>query len=457
MLTIKSGSHAVFNGRSPEASTATRLNVDHARLQTPLATHRLRVWFRSALHVSVPPRLRHQSIHTCIERSLYYGWIDLAMRVGRAGLMGGTMAVRDVVVLGDRPRARVGEPECVLTCQPNPRPAQSRPFLPAVQPAQDDLQHSIKLCRADQPGMASYNRPTGGPSRPLIQRPQTSNQSSNHYANPSLLGHSIAGALSAVRIPGQNHHPAPYPPPHGPGGGYWSSPAGGALASQATQSGHPSLGYHQHPTPYGYQPVPNPYGHPAYAYPIAPGSNGAAFPAPAYPTQHYAQYPQPYPQPQPQPQPHHSLPQNPMRNNSAPIPSTSHQPRTTPDGYTISAAYSPSTPQPANQKQHKQPAQRPQKQRDQGVKGGNQTRAEPKGRAKAAGSSAGGPSGGPGGGPQMANCQVEGCTFTGGKRAVREHEEDRHLIYLSGREPAPWSGSYQPVNGSVVASDGQPG
>lgn len=32
-------------------------------------------------------------------------------------------------------------------------------------------------------------------------------------------------------------------------------------------------------------------------------------------------------------------------------------------------------------------------------------------------------------------CCLAGCTFMGGKKAVREHEEDRHLIFAPGREP----------------------
>ena len=287
--------------------------------------------------------------------------------------------------------------------------------------------------------MASYNRPNAGPSRPLIQRPQSSTPQPSPYAHPSALGHSIAGALSGVRLPGQQ--PGAYPSP--PGAGYWPAPPPlGGLPSRLGQQHQFSAGYPQAQAGYPYPPAPNLYGHGAYPYPPPPAPAGT-FPGQAYPAQQYQQYAQP-PQPQPysaQTQLHHSLPSNPMRNGQGPAASTSQLPRLTPDGYAISPTYTQPTPPVSNQNGNKPSAPRPPKQKEYG-RGIVALPNPPK--AKAVG---GGGGGGGGGGPQVVNCQVEGCTFSGGKRAVREHEEDRHLVYQPGREPKAWSGSYEPVNG----------
>lgn len=61
--------------------------------------------------------------------------------------------------------------------------------------------------------------------------------------------------------------------------------------------------------------------------------------------------------------------------------------------------------------------------------------------------------GGGRGGPEIVKCCKDDCTFSGPRRTVREHEEDRHLIFAPGREPKPWSGSLKPIDGyaSVVS------
>lgn len=50
-------------------------------------------------------------------------------------------------------------------------------------------------------------------------------------------------------------------------------------------------------------------------------------------------------------------------------------------------------------------------------------------------------------GPEVIRCCKDDCTFTGSRKAVREHEEDRHLIFAPGREPKPWNGSLKPIDG----------
>ncbi|GAA5981164.1 hypothetical protein JCM10908_004004 [Rhodotorula pacifica] len=57
-------------------------------------------------------------------------------------------------------------------------------------------------------------------------------------------------------------------------------------------------------------------------------------------------------------------------------------------------------------------------------------------------------------GPEIIKCCKEDCTFSGPRRLVREHEEDRHLVFAPGREPKPWSGSLKPIDGSVIEGTG---
>ncbi|GAA6022032.1 hypothetical protein JCM8202_004384 [Rhodotorula sphaerocarpa] len=73
------------------------------------------------------------------------------------------------------------------------------------------------------------------------------------------------------------------------------------------------------------------------------------------------------------------------------------------------------------------------------------------GRGSAAANHAGGPRNR---GPDIVQCCKEDCTFSGPRRVVREHEEDRHLIYAPGREPKPWSGSLKPLEGAVIEGTG---
>lgn len=49
----------------------------------------------------------------------------------------------------------------------------------------------------------------------------------------------------------------------------------------------------------------------------------------------------------------------------------------------------------------------------------------------------------------MRCCQT-GCAFEGLRKAVREHEEDRHLIYGEGREPKAWVPSFKGAEAYVL-------
>lgn len=47
------------------------------------------------------------------------------------------------------------------------------------------------------------------------------------------------------------------------------------------------------------------------------------------------------------------------------------------------------------------------------------------------------------------SCQKDGCSFEGTRKLVREHEEDRHLIFAEGREPKPYVATYKASEGCV--------
>ncbi|KAM0752992.1 hypothetical protein T439DRAFT_323604 [Meredithblackwellia eburnea MCA 4105] len=52
--------------------------------------------------------------------------------------------------------------------------------------------------------------------------------------------------------------------------------------------------------------------------------------------------------------------------------------------------------------------------------------------------------------PQRSKCGQEGCGFEGSAKMVREHEEDRHLLFQPGREPKPWTGTLKPPLGVFI-------
>lgn len=49
----------------------------------------------------------------------------------------------------------------------------------------------------------------------------------------------------------------------------------------------------------------------------------------------------------------------------------------------------------------------------------------------------------------LVSCQKDGCSFEGTRKLVREHEEDRHLIFAEGREPKPYVATYKASEGCV--------
>ncbi|GAA5828197.1 hypothetical protein JCM11251_002631 [Rhodosporidiobolus azoricus] len=267
-------------------------------------------------------------------------------------------------------------------------------------------------------------------SAPLINRPSAA--APPPAAAPSTfsgLSGAIAGALGGMGYaqpqPGgwpQGGAPvygAPasaigYPPPAAPpyGGGYGHSQAG--------------VGSYGPPQHYGQ----NGWNVPPPAYPPPP-PHQSAYPPSFYPPSHQLRQPLP-----PAPAPYAS-------SSSAPYHSSLPQrPQTTEDGYTLSAAYDPSissssSPFPS---------------------GPSSSRSAPFSNKRDRGGARGGGGGGEprqaNQGPHLIGCSQEGCTFRGRTREVREHEEDRHLIYQPGREPKPWSGSLKPLEGAVIEGTG---
>ncbi|BGP12473.1 hypothetical protein JCM10213_006960 [Rhodosporidiobolus nylandii] len=264
----------------------------------------------------------------------------------------------------------------------------------------------------------SYNNP-GGPRRsaPLISRPPAGAPPPQAATSFGGLGGAIAGAL---------------------GGMGYGAPPGGA-------------------TGYG-APAASPYGQGTMPPPLHYGGGGAGGYGPqgAYgqpqqygPPQHYGQQaswgappPQHYPPPQsayppsfypPSHQHYQAPPPAPYAStSSAPYPPRPQQsPQTTADGYTLSSSYVPSASSAFDA-----PAQSGG--RGSGKRGRGSAQGAPPVQQ----------------GPKIIKCCKEDCSFTGRQKEVREHEEDRHLIYQPGREPKPWSGSLKPIDGAVIEGTG---
>lgn len=230
------------------------------------------------------------------------------------------------------------------------------------------------------------------------------------------------------------HHTAqgyPYPPQPPSTGGYGLGPS--------HQLGQPQAGYPLHQGAPGTAPYA--YAQPShYAYPPQQQQQQPALsaypPAPHYPPAH-AHHPYPHPHTQPAP----TAWQYPGT-GASPAP-----PQTTADGYTLSSTYSgplpgtassssssarphrdrPPQPQPPRQSQ---PSPRPQPSTQQASRAPKKAPPPPP--------------------PQTVSCAQPGCGFTGSRKAVREHEEDRHLIFAPGREPKKWDGSLKPKEGCVA-------
>ncbi|KPV78213.1 uncharacterized protein RHOBADRAFT_50707 [Rhodotorula graminis WP1] len=259
-------------------------------------------------------------------------------------------------------------------------------------------------------------------SAPLIARPSSRAPPAPHppprgAPRPSALGAAIHGALG-----GAHYHPAApqYPYPAAPPPTGWN-----ATAHHPHQLGQPHLGQppafppqphyaqqHGQGLPYGYGPPSGPP--PQHAY--------AAQPPPPAP------FAQPYPLAYHDHQPFLPPPPAPAHYAAA------SQAQTTPDGYTLSSTYSgPAHPAPSSSSSRAaRPAAQPRQQQPQ--RAPKQPR-EPQQ-------------------PQVVACSQAGCTFSGPRKVVREHEEDRHLIYLPGKEPKGWDGSLKPKEGAVIEGTG---
>ncbi|GAA5861413.1 hypothetical protein JCM3774_000241 [Rhodotorula dairenensis] len=250
---------------------------------------------------------------------------------------------------------------------------------------------------------------------------------------------------------------SPAPPP-----AYAQAPLGGAMGNAFAGMGYSTAHYnpafmmpYQQPQPYYYpqqlppaQPQPYPYAYQAsYAQPAPPYSQpthtpdgygplqgqGAAYRAPssqsaaaAGPSQHSV--------PRPLHQPHglparpapfspstHPLPQKRPRPLDAPAATASGSNSAAPLSYDHASLHPTATSAHAGA---------PRTTRNPRVAGGARN------------------------GPEVVKCCKDDCTFSGPRRAVREHEEDRHLIFAPGREPKPWSGSLKPIDGSVIEGTG---
>ncbi|KAJ8297139.1 Nuclear fragile X mental retardation-interacting protein 1 [Rhodotorula toruloides] len=270
----------------------------------------------------------------------------------------------------------------------------------------------------------SYNSGGQQPRRtaPLIQRPASSQHP--HQSQSTLasgLGNAVSGALGGMgygqtAMGGVNW---------GPYGGQAFAPAGGAVQSYGQSwagqyggmggfsgGGGPALQSNG---------AGQPYGGPAQ-YSQAPRS---AYPPSFYPPSHDQRQQRPP-----------ALPQRPFASSSAPQHYPEPRPQTTVDGYSLSSAYA--GPSASSTPSYDSPVPSASTERDSTSRKGRK----------------GGPSQPSGGGPQIVKCCKDDCSFTGSKKQVREHEEDRHLIYAPGREPKPWSGSLKPVDGAVIEGTG---
>ncbi|BGP28575.1 hypothetical protein JCM10296v2_000311 [Rhodotorula toruloides] len=270
----------------------------------------------------------------------------------------------------------------------------------------------------------SYNSDGQQPRRtaPLIQRPTASQHP--HQSQPAFasgLGNAVAGALGGMGY-GQSVMGALN---WGPYGGQAFGQAGGAVQSYgqgwARQyggvGGFPGV---DAPASNTYGPA-QPYGGPAQ-YSQVPQS---AYPPSFYPPSHDQRQQRPS-----------ALPQRPVASSSAHLNYPEVRPQTTGDGYTLSSAYA--GPSTSTAPSYDTPGPSASTERDATSRKGRK----------------GGPSQSSGGGPQIVKCCKDDCSFTGLKKQVREHEEDRHLIYAPGREPKPWSGSLKPVDGAVIEGTG---
>ncbi|GEM06109.1 zinc finger, CCCH-type protein [Rhodotorula toruloides] len=211
----------------------------------------------------------------------------------------------------------------------------------------------------------------------------------------------------------------------GPYGSQAFGQAGGAVQSYGQgwpggyggMGGFPGAGAHAQQ---GYNPEQTYGGAAQYDRPLQP----------AYPPSFYPGAPD---QRQQQPS---TLPQRPIMASSAFQYYPESRLQTTADGYTLSSAYAGTATSSGPSFDAVGPP--------------TLTERDPvsrKGRKGAPGQSSGS-------GPQIVKCCKDDCSFTGSKKQVREHEEDRHLIYAPGREPKPWSGSLKPVDGAVIEGTG---
>ena len=241
-------------------------------------------------------------------------------------------------------------------------------------------------------------------SRPLISRPQR---------NPnSQLGNAVAGALAGINYPNQ---PIQQPWPPQP---QWNVPQYPMAPYPMQNMQNPAYFL---PNSFPFQMQPLPHYPPKYAQQPYPPT--FPFNQPSYPPQQ--QLPQQHFQ-QPYFQQPHNYPSNPL-----PARAVQLQPRQTPEGYALSSSYTEPIPPPIVPRAPN---------RSQQYSGNSVASTSGSNRPMATN------------GSTMGKCSYGGCSFEGPRKAVREHEEDRHLIYAEGREPKPWTPSVKSAAGSVLVS-----
>ncbi|GAA5997299.1 uncharacterized protein JCM10292_000161 [Rhodotorula paludigena] len=271
-------------------------------------------------------------------------------------------------------------------------------------------------------------------SAPLIQRPSAAAPSSSLATSAGGLSGAVAGALGGMGYAqGQGQSWGYGAPAHGSYGG--GGPAAHQLGlHQPYGSGPYGAGQHPAPpqygapysAPHGFQPAP-----PQAQYSASGSYQQSVYPPSFYPpgSQHHQQ---------PYPYPHHAL--TPASYGGA----SQYHPQTTDDGYTLSSTYS----GPSSSTSRAGPSSSSSNKRPRAPAPSSSFIPAP----APASASATAPA--PPKRNEPTRCSLPECTFTGSKKQVREHEEDRHLIYAPGREPKPWNGSLKPAEGAVIEGTG---
>ncbi|KAM0793692.1 hypothetical protein ACM66B_001119 [Microbotryomycetes sp. NB124-2] len=253
-------------------------------------------------------------------------------------------------------------------------------------------------------------------SRPLIQRPKT------QAPTPGNVHSAMLGALGSMGyFAGSQQQPQSYnyadPGQHGSASTHWSGATLGATSSSSAMAAsayqpHSSMG-----------PSSQNYGYPAWgAFNPALGA-GLAY--------------------------------NQRQNPSTAVVANGQAPRTTDQGYTLSSTYVEQASNVVETRHHSRGSARTDLGNSRPAKRPRTNDPSSKQLSQQAATNALGQQGQQRGSSAAPNasrqpvqqqpkseiqCSLVECDFKGTAKQVREHEEDRHLIFAPGREPKPWSG-----------------